>query len=295
MKLTMRQQMGQTVGDVMDLDERLVMVLAEISADYFKQRRSPERIINLGIMEQTMISVGAGLAMEGFIPVMHSIAPFLVERPFEQIKDDFCYQRLGGSFISIGASYDYSTEGMTHHGLADVQILLSLPGMQIVVPGTSQEFDRLFRETYDNGRPTYFRLGIASNASDQPVSFGKLHIVQCGSAATIIAVGPMLEATLSAVEGMDVTVLYCTTLAPFDSETLRAIWKGENIVLVEPYYAGALVPAICEAMRPEPVSILPIGVPREVISRYGTVQQHDAALGLTPPAIRRQIMHFLAL
>lgn len=293
MNLTMRQQMGQTVSDLMNGDERLFVLLAEISADYFKQSRAPERVLNVGIMEQAMISVGAGLAMEGFIPVMHSIAPFLVERPFEQIKDDFCYQQLGGNFISIGASYDYSTEGMTHHGLADVPILLSLPEMQVVAPGTPQEFDRLFRESYTNGRPTYFRLGVTSNASDQPVSFGKMHIVRRGSAATVIVVGPMLEATLSAVEGMDVTVLYCTTPAPFDGETLRAVWKGESIVLVEPYYAGALVPAICEALKPEPVAILPIGAPRAIISRYGTVQQHDEALSLTLPGIRRQIMRFL--
>lgn len=293
MSLMMRQQMSQTICDLMETDERLVVVLAEISTDFFKQSRFPERVINVGIMEQTMISVGAGLAMEGFIPVMHSITPFLVERPFEQMKDDFCYQQLGGNFISTGASYDYSSDGMTHHGPGDVQILLSLPGMQILVPGTPAEFDRLFRETYTNGLPTYLRLGMASNGTDQAVSFGKLHVVRRGSAATIIAVGPMLEATLSAVEEMDVTVLYGTTIAPFDGETLRAVWNGEKIVLVEPYYAGALVPAICEALRPSPVSILPIGVPHEVLSRYGVAQQHDEALGLTPPGIRRQIARFL--
>lgn len=294
MSVTMRQQMSRTIRDVMEGDERLVVVLASISAEYFKESRFPERIINVGIMEQAMISVGAGLAMEGLIPVMHSIAPFLIERPFEQIKDDFCYQQLGGNFISIGASYDYSSDGMTHYGPGDVQLMLSLPGMQIVVPGTPAEFDHLFRETYANGSPTYFRLGMASNAADQPASFGKMSVVRRGTTATIIAVGPMLERTLDAVAAMDVTVLYCATITPFDGETLRSICAGGKIVLVEPYYSGALVPAICEAMGPLPVSILPIGVPREIISRYGTPQQHDEALGLTPPGIHRQIERFLA-
>src|SRR5438874_11967133 len=161
--LTMRQQMGQTVNELLERDERLVVVLAEISTQFFSKTSSPERVINVGIMEQTMVSVAAGLASEGFIPVVHSITPFLVERPFEQIKDDFCYQQLGGNFISTGASYDYSTEGMTHHGSGDVQILRSLPGMQIVVPGTSREFDRLFRETYDTGSAMYYRLASSSN------------------------------------------------------------------------------------------------------------------------------------
>jgi transketolase len=103
--------------------------------------------MNLGIMEQSLVGVFAGLAMEGFIPVARTFAPFLVERPLEQLKDNFCYQGLGGNFISTGASYDYSAEGMTHQGPGDVQALLGLPGMQIVVPGTALEFERLFRQS----------------------------------------------------------------------------------------------------------------------------------------------------
>jgi len=151
------------------------------------------------------VSVAAGIAMEGFIPIVHSITPFLVERPFEQIKDDFCYQQLGGNFISTGASYDYSTEGMTHHGPGDVQLLRSLPGMQIVVPGTPGEFDSLFRESYANGSPTYYRLAVKSNPVEYPVRFGELAVVKQGKQATVIAVGPMLASVLPAVEDMDMT------------------------------------------------------------------------------------------
>src|SRR5436309_10112448 len=178
--LTMRQQMGQTVNELLERDERLVVVLAEISTQFFSETSNPERVINVGIMEQTMVSVAAGLALEGFIPVVHSITPFLVERPFEQIKDDFCYQRLGGNFISTGASYDYSIEGMTHHGPGDVQILRSLPGMQIAVPGTPGEFDHLFREAYANGSPTYYRMSVSCNPVEDSVHFGKLEIVSRG-------------------------------------------------------------------------------------------------------------------
>jgi len=285
--------MIQTVSELLEGDERLVLVLGDISVDSFTTSLRSKRIINVGIMEQTMTSVAAGMALEGFIPVLHSITPFLVERPFEQIKDDFCYQELGGNFISIGASYDYSTEGMTHHGPGDVQILHSLPGMQVVVPGTAREFDHLFREAYANGSPTYFRLSASTNPIEHAVRFGKLEVVQTGSQATILAVGPSLAYTLPAVKDLDVTVLYCTTVAPFDAETLRANCQNNKIVLVEPYYAGVLVPDISAAMGRTPVAIASIGVPHQVLSRYGTPQEHDEELGLTPEGIRRQVEQFL--
>lgn len=294
--MNMRQQMVKTLEELLAHDERLVVVLAVISYSLFNKNSSlfAERILNLGIMEQTMVSVAAGIAMEGFIPAVHSITPFLVERPFEQIKDDFCYQQLSGKFISTGASYDYSTEGMTHQGSGDVQILRSLPGMQIVVPGTPGEFDALFRESYANGSNTYYRLNGTSNPREYPVRFGKLEVVKRGKQATVIAVGPMLSSVLPAVEDMDVTVLYCTTVAPFDGETLRETSQSSNIILVEPYYEGVLTPDICAAMRYSPIRIEAIGVPHQLLTRYGIPGQHDEAIGLTPKGIRRRIERFLA-
>lgn len=292
----MRNQMGKTVEQLMEVDERLVVLLADISVGLFEQaqKRYPERVLNLGIMEQTMVSAAAGMALEGFIPVVHSIVPFLVERPFEQLKDDFCYQQLGGNFISNGASYDYSIEGMTHQGSGDVQILRSLPGMQIVVPGTPAEFDRLFRQAYDNSQPTYYRLAVQRNPVDHAVEFGKLAVLQEGKQGTIVVVGPALRYTLPAVEDMDVTVLYCTTVAPFDGETLRATTKSNKMVLVEPYYEGVLVPDMQAAMQRIPIAIETIGVPHKVLSHYGTPEEHDEALGFTPEGVRRRIEQFLS-
>ena len=293
--MNMRQQMITTLEELLVTDERLVVLLADISYSLFHHDNTIflERILNLGILEQTVISTAAGLAMEGCIPAVHSFAPFLVERPFEQLKDDFCFQQLGGNFISSGASYDYSVEGMTHHGPGDVQILHSLPGMQIVVPGTASEFDNLFREAYANGSPTYYRLSTKSNPVANPVRFGEMLIVKRGKQATVIAVGPMLAAVLSAVEEMDVTVLYCTTVAPFDAETLRATSESNNIIIVEPYYEGVLVPDVCKAMKQVPIRVEAIGVPHKVLSHYGQPEQHDEELGLTPAGIRHRIEQFL--
>lgn len=287
--MDMRQHMIDLLNKMLLEDERLVVVLADISASRFAPHK---RKINLGIMEQSLISVAAGLAMEGFIPVAHTFAPFLVERPLEQLKDDFCYQRLGGNFISTGASFDYSEEGMTHQGPGDVQALLGLPGMQIVVPGTALEFEHLFRQTYTNGSPTYYRLALRNNHAEQPVEFGKLAVIQRGQAGTIIAVGPMLEPTLQASQDLDVTILYCTTVEPFDGETLRQECAGQRVALIEPYYTGGLSANVMAAMRQHPICLETIGVPHNILTNYGTPEQHEEALGLTPRGIRERLVAF---
>ena len=294
---SMRDRMGAVVNELLATDEKTAVILADISTNYFQNAfgQYPERVVNVGIMEQTAVSLAAGFALEGFHPIVHSIAPFVVERPFEQIKDDFCYQGLGGTFISIGASYDYGTDGMTHHGPGDVAILKTLPRMQVCVPGTADELETLLRQTYANGSPTYLRTAVQHNETSRPVTFGKLHVEREGKNGVVIAVGPMLERTLAAVAGMDVTVLYATTIAPFDAEGLETAVSHAtpNIILVEPYYEGALVQDVAQALRHTPSRIEAIGVPRQVITRYGTPDQHDAALGLTAAGIQARAACFL--
>jgi transketolase len=291
----MRERMIETVSDVLARDERVALLLADISASQFGDvlRRYPRRALNVGIMEQTLIGVAAGFALEGFIPVAHSITPFLVERPYEQLKDDFCYQRLGGNFISIGASYDYSTEGMTHHGAGDVNALRGLPGMQIAAPGTAAELDALFREAYGNGSPTYFRLAAAENPVSAPVRFGQAEVLRRGDGPAVVAFGPLLGAALAATEGLDVSLLYYTTAAPFDGEALRAVAGSGEVLMVEPWYERSLAADVVAALAPRPVRLESVGVPREVLTHYGTPEQHDEALGLTPGGIRARLERFM--
>jgi transketolase len=290
---TMRGRMARVVSDLIETDPDTALILADIGKAQFLDilRRFPERVVNVGIMEQTAVSVAAGFAMEGFHPIVHSIAPFVVERPFEQIKDDLCYQGLGGTLISIGASYDYGTDGMTHHGPADVPILKTLPRMQICVPGTPDEFETLLRQTYNNGAPTYIRTSVQQNESSRTVRFGKLHLEREGRDGVVVAVGPVLDRVLAAVEGLDLTVLYATTVAPFDEETLRdAVAKAApDVILIEPYYEGGLVQDIVRALRDTPSRIEAIGVPRRVLERYGPPERLDQEVGLTVDGIRTRI------
>jgi transketolase len=294
--MKMRQQFVNTVADIMKSDERVVLLLGDIGVFGFRQVFAdyPDRVYNIGILEQSTIGAAAGLAMAGFIPIVHTIAPFLVERSYEQLKDDFGYQGLNGNFVSVGASYDYAALGCTHHCPGDVGILKQVPNMSIIVPGTAKEFDILFKEAYQHKDPTYYRLSEGSNLEDREVAFGRAELIKKGSKATVIAVGPMLQAVLEATQDMDINLLYYTTVQPFDADTLRKVAATTpKIVVCEPYYTGALSREISAAMLPRPVAIEHIGVPHRFLDSYGTMGDHDRVLGLTAPDIRLKILDFI--
>lgn len=291
----MRKQFVRTVEALLATDERLMVLLGDIGVFGFRRAMTacPGRILNIGILEGASVGVAAGLAMEGFVPVFHTIAPFITERALEQLKDDFCYQRLGGNFVSVGASYDYAGLGCTHHAPGDVPALRNLPGMEIVVPGTPSEFDTLFRAAYANGRPTYFRLSETSNAVSRAADFGRAEVVRAGSRAAVVAFGPLLDRVLAASEGLDVTVLYYTTAFPFDARVLREKAAARRVLLVEPWYSGAMADEVVAAFAGEPVALRCAGVPRRFLTDYGSAPEHDAAIGLTPAGIRSELVRLI--
>ncbi|MSU55029.1 MAG: hypothetical protein EXS46_00640 [Candidatus Taylorbacteria bacterium] len=289
--MNMRQQLIVTVESLLEKDERLVTLLCDIGIFGFRKafENFPKRIYNVGILEQSTVSLAAGLALTGKIPVIHTIAPFLIERSLEQLKDDFGYQKLGGNFVSIGASYDYAALGCTHHCPGDIGILKQIPGMEIVVPGTAGEFDILFKESYANGHPTYFRLSEKENTESLPVKFGKAHLIRKGKSATVVAVGPILKSVLEACLNEDVTILYYTTLEPFDHETLRNNCPSGKVLLCEPYYEGGLTNEIINSLKPQAASIDTVGVPRKFLTNYGKSDEHDEQIGLTASSIRNRL------
>lgn len=293
--MSMRKQLVKTVERLLAEDEKIILLLGDIGVFGFRNsfKKFPERAYNIGILEQSTVSLAAGLSMTDLIPVVHTITPFVVERCVEQLKDDFCYQKLGGNFVSVGGSYDYAALGCTHHCPADVGLLKMLPGMEIVVPGTAEEFDLLFQQGYANNHPTYYRLSERENPYGFEVTFGKAIAVQEGSSATVVAVGPALKPVLEAVKGLDVTVLYYTCVAPFDEETLKNYCTSGKILLCEPYYNGGVVSDIVRSMWPMKVLVDCVGVPLEFLSNYGSAEEHDESIGFTSFNIRKQLENLI--
>ncbi|MGW3433961.1 transketolase family protein [Streptomyces melanosporofaciens] len=304
---TMRERFAVTVSRLLDDDPRLAVVLAEIGKDGFTDaaRAHPDRVINVGIREQLLVGVGGGLALTGMRPILHTFASFLVERPFEQVKLDFGHQGVGGVLVSAGGSYDWPAGGYTHMAPGDVALLDTLDGWTVHVPGHPGEAEALLRDAAAAGDDSvYVRLSAHSNSTPRDIDPGHFLTVREGRGGVVIAVGPMLDSVLTAVEGLDVTVLYATTVRPFDARTLRATAGARagagagagaavDVVLVEPYLAGTSTAAVNDALADRPHRVLGLGIPRRELRRYGTIDEHLAGQGLDPASLRARISGFL--
>jgi transketolase len=284
--MTMRSRFYRVAADALDDDERVAIVLADIGVAQLPQH---ERIHNVGIREQLMIGVAAGLALEGYRAVAHSYTPFLVERPYEQIKLDLGHQDVGAVLVSIGASYDASREGRTHQAPEDVALISALPGWTIQVPGHPDEVERMFRRALATDDRVYIRL--SEEANHARVDGDGLVVLRRGSdsAPLVIAVGPTLGPTLEATTDLDVTVAYLATVRPFDRDGLRAAAGGTDVVLVEPYLAGTSSAEVSAALSHRPHRVLALGVVEAELRRYGGGAEHRAAHGLDAAGIRAAI------
>lgn len=299
MTTDMRTVFAETVSALLDEDPLAAVVLAVISADMFGKAaaRHPDRVLNVGIREQLMVSVGGGLALAGMRPIVHTYAPFLTERAYEQVKLDLGHQGAHAVLVSIGASYDAARAGRTHQAPEDVALLDSVPGFSVVVPGHPAEVGALLRGAVGalEAGSTYMRLSTEANLEARPVWPG-LQVVRSGRRAVVVAVGPMLSPVLEAVGDLDVTVAYATTVRPFDAVGLRAVEAGSGtVVLVEPYLAGTSSYAVASALASRPHRLLSLGVPRTELRQYGTPAEHAALYGLDAAGIRRSVTGFLGL
>ncbi len=296
---TMRDRFLNVAGALLDERPDLAVVLADIGYGYFQQAgvvtRHPGRVLNVGIREQLLIGFAAGLAMEGFRPIVHSYAPFLVERPFEQVKLDFGHQGLGAVLVSVGASYDAAAAGRTHQAPEDVALMSTLPGWRVHVPGHPDEVEAILRSAAAGTGLDYIRLAESVNPEAVPYSSGFTPIRRGSArAVTVIAVGPSLAPVLEATADLDATVLYASTVRPFDAETLRTFLGASEVVVVEPYLAGTSSAEVSAALRDCPHRMLALGVARQEHRHYGSRWEHDRAHGLDAAGIRRSVTDFLA-
>lgn len=242
--MSLRKTFAQTMLEIAEIDDSLVVFVGDISHGLFKSFREkfPTRYYNIGISEPGMVNVAAGLSAKGFSPVVHTIAPFLIERSYEQIKLDFAYQELGVNLVSVGGAFDYSKLGCSHHCYTDYSLIAKFENANIFFPGSNIEFELIFKSTYDNKQINYFRLtefphGIDLEPSD--ISVGKGIRVKEGSDLTIVTTGSALKRAVEAEKslnalGYSIEIIYCHSLKPFDTELIqKSVKKTKKVITFE--------------------------------------------------------------
>lgn len=296
-----REAYGQALAKIGKENTNIIVLDADLSkstkTDVFKQE-FPERFFNVGIAEQNLISVGAGLAAAGKVPFVSSFAIFATGRAFEQIRNAVCYPKLNVKICATHAGISVGEDGATHQSLEDIACMRVLPNMTVVVPADGKETESVIRWAATYEGPVYVRLGRAGVDDTTPDDYqfvpGKSQQLIDGTMATIIAcgalVGPAMEASRQlANKNISVRVINMASIKPIDKEAIiRAARETGAIVTAEEHNRiGGLSAAVAEVVvteAPVPMQFVGVqdtfgesGTPKELMAKYGLTAEHIVA------------------
>jgi transketolase len=245
----------------------------------------PGRFLMEGVSEANVVGMAAGLALEGKIVYVNTIATFLTRRCFDQVVLDLCLHNANVRLIANGGGVVYAPLGPTHEAIEDIAIFRALPRMTLLAPADSEEMRRLMPATVDHQGPIYIRLGKGGDpvvTNDRvPFRIGKAYPMKEGSDSLIVSTGIMLKAALDAAgsleaAGIKAAVLHVPTVKPFDQDTfLELARRVPVIVSVEEHtviggLGGAVAEIIAEADFKSPKRFRRIGIPDVFPDQYGS-------------------------
>lgn len=242
----MRNAFANAFYDLARNDRRIYLVVADITAAAGVasfQKESPERFLNVGVAEQIMIGVCAGLALRGCIPFAYTIATFTIYRPFEQVRVDCAYQNLPVRLVGVGGGVNYSTLGGTHHAQEDVALMTAIPNMTVLAPCDSAETAAVTRECLGIPGPVYLRLGKAgepdlTSAAPDPFRLGKIRFLKRGTEICFLSYGPVTKMAFDVAnriekeQGKSCALVSVHSLKPLDREGISEVLRQFPVVVV---------------------------------------------------------------
>jgi transketolase len=257
----------------------------------------PDRLINVGIAEQNMVGVAAGLANGGFIPFVCAAGPFLSGRATEQIKADIAYSNFPAILCAMSPGMAYGELGPTHHSIEDFAWMRAISDLVVMAPADPKQTRDAMRWAAQAGKPTYMRVARfkipAVTPDDQDFVMGRADVLHAGNDVTLIAIGTMVSRALGAAEllqseGIQARVLNMATLKPLDEESVVAAARetGRIVTAEEGIIFGGLGSAVAEvtAQRcPVPVRVLgitgfaPTGSTEFLLEHFGLTSRGIAA------------------
>jgi transketolase len=300
----MRIAFINTVAKAAKKNSEVMLVTADLGFNAFEAFKDafPSQYLNVGVAEQNMTGVCAGLSLEGKIPFAYSIIPFSTMRNFEQIRNDICYQNLNVKIVGVGSGFSYGPYAHTHHGLEDIGIMRTLPNLTIFSPADPLETAFVTNAAIKIRGPVYIRLGKAGepsvNPNTQRLKIGKFNIIRDGDDIAVFTTGSITPNVLRAADilnkrGLDIKVYSVHTIKPLDIETLnREAKKMKMIVTVEEHFlTGGLGSAVAELIGDNQLKVgfKRIGVPNRFTKKIGLQEYMRASVGLSPQGIADSI------
>ncbi len=273
--------------------------LKEATQSVHFEKAYPERYLQVGIAEQNMVGVAAGLALSGKIPFVHSFACFISMRACEQVRTTVAYPGLNVKFIATHAGISAGTAGTTHHAIEDIAIMRAIPNMTIFVPGDAQEAKQAVREALKIKGPVYIRLCAGEVEEIYPprnkkFKFGHAKLLRKGGEIALITTGTMTGEALKAADflskekGINVKILHMSSLKPFDAEAVIRLASSAKVLvtLEEHNVIGGLGSAVCAALGgfSRNIKIYHLGI-RDRFSAAGSPSAILEQEGLTADAL----------
>lgn len=290
---SVRKGFGRGLKQAGDDDGRVVALCADLTESLQMQlfkEAYPERFVEVGVAEQNLVTVAAGMAAMGKIPFAGSYAAFSPGRNWEQIRTTACLNDQPVKIVGSHAGISVGPDGATHQMLEDIALMRVLPNMVVVVPGDSVEAEKATLAIAKNGKPSYIRLSREASAVFTtpltPFEIGKAYVLREGCDVTLLGTGAMtyrclLAAKALEAEGVSVEVVHVPTIKPLDSETILASLRktGRGLTVEEAQIAGGFGSAVAELLAeqlPTPLKRIGIkdrfgesGKPAELLAYFG--------------------------
>ena len=301
----MRYAFIKTLAHIAARNPRVMLLTGDLGFTVFEgfRGRFPKQFINVGVAEQNMMGVAAGLALSGKIVVAYSIATFASMRPFEQIRNDIASHNASVVVVGTGAGLSYGHASITHHAIEDIAIMRTIPGMTILCPGDPVEASWATRQAIKLRRPVYLRLGMKGEPSlytrKPNLTIGSGSILAKGKTVALVATGNIVGNALAATHLLQKnhihpTVVSMHTIKPFDEKLVRTLAASHRLIVTveEHNVIGGLGSAVAEVLaqtKNPKAQLLRLGIPDRFVFEKGSQQYLRGIVGLSPEKIAKTI------
>ena len=292
-----RETFSETIYDIGKVDKKICVIVSDISHFRLQKfaKENPERYYNLGVCENSILNVAAGIAHLGFIPVVHTFASFLIDKSFEQLKLTFGYNKLPVNLIAIGSGIEYSFHGVTHHSYIDSLLVKSIENSSVFNPGSTYEFDQLFKKAYQNRKINLFRATTQSHEIDlskYEIQPGKGILYKEGTDLTIISTGYNLKTAVESLplfekNKVNVEIIYLPTIKPLDTDLIiKSVQKTSRFIVMEHQseYGGLYSDVSSLVIKNKNMNIIQgrsLSLGNNFIHEYGTFEEHNNRLNFS--------------